>query len=196
MTPRARERLAPDKGPPASPGPPATRPDFSVAGLVGAELSAALHTLHRVLGSLGEDGRLSNEQTTELARALDQADQIARQSQQLARLSEGRVRQSLERVSLDQMVETALRDRRQILGEQCIVLTQSIRPVEIVVDPGLLFNLVETALDWAMHRGRHIAVTLEVKERPEHGLLSITASPGSAEQEPQSESPTAVPTLR
>ncbi len=108
---------------------------------------------------------------------MDLADQIARQSEQLARLSEGRVRQSHERVSLEQMVTTALRDRHQALGERGIVLEQSIRPVEIVVDPGLLFNLVETALDWAIRHVRHIAVTLGVKEGPEHGLLSATASP-------------------
>lgn len=107
---------------------------------------------------------------------MDLADQIARQSEQLARLSEGRVRHH-ERISLEQRATTALRDRHQALGERGIVLEQSIRPVEIVVDPGLLFNLVETALDWAIRHVRHIAVTLGVKEGPEHGLLSATASP-------------------
>ena len=159
----------------------AVRPDFSVAGLVGAELAAALHTLHRVAQTLGDEGRLSGEEAAELARALDQADQLARQSQQLARLSEGLLRQSHERVSLDQMVEAALRDRQQTIDARGIMVQQSIRPVEIVVDPGLLFNLVETALDWAIERGRHVAVTLAINDWPEHGLLSITADLGDAE---------------
>jgi len=101
-----------------------------------------LHTLRRIIQALGESDRLSAGEARELEQALEQANLIVRQSQQLARLSEGRLRQSHERVSLDQMVQSALQERHATFQERGIQLAQAIKPVEIVVDPGLLSNLV------------------------------------------------------
>jgi K+-sensing histidine kinase KdpD len=118
------------------------RTDFGIAGVIGAELSMPLHTLRRIIQALGESDRLSAGEVRELEQALEQANLIVRQSQQLARLSEGRLRQSHERVSLDQMVQSALQERHATFQERGIQLAQAIKPVEIVVDPGLLSNLV------------------------------------------------------
>ena len=126
------------------------RTDFGIAGVIGAELSIPLHTLRRIIQALGESDRLSAGEARELEQALEQANLIVRQSQQLARLSEGRLRQSHERVSLDQMVQSALHERQDAFQERGILLAQAIKPVEIVVDPGLLSNLVETAIDLSL----------------------------------------------
>jgi hypothetical protein len=160
------------------------RTDFGIAGVIGAELSMPLHTLRRIIQALGESDRLSAGEVRELEQALEQANLIVRQSQQLARLSEGRLRQSHERVSLDQMVQSALQERQDAFQERGILLAQAIKPVEIVVDPGLLSNLVETAIDWAMDNSVHVAVNLAISAWPEHGLLSIAATRRADPPEP------------
>jgi hypothetical protein len=53
-----------------------------------------------------------------------------------------------------------------------------------VVDPGLLSNLVETAIDWAMDNSVHVAVNLAISAWPEHGLLSIAATRRADPPEP------------
>ena len=109
---------------------------------------------------------------------------IAHQSQQVARLAEGRLRQSHERVSLDHLVKTALDERRPRFRELGVDVSRDIKPVEIVVDPGLLSSLVETALDWALLQGRRLDVTLGIKAGPEHGLLVIKTCRGAEPADP------------
>ena len=166
----------PGHSPSKQAGAGSSRVDFSIAGVIGAELSAPLHSLLQVFHALGDSNRLSSDERRTLEEAWEAANRIARQSQQLARLAEGRLRQSHERVSLDEMLESALRERRQVFLARNIQLEQSIKAVEIIVDPGLLSNLVHTALDWALHGSQQVSVTLGINDWPEHGLLSITAA--------------------
>ena len=120
-----------------------------------------------------------------MLQAVEMAGNIARQSQQLARLAEGRMRQSHERVALDLLVENALKERQAFFQTRRIEVNSSIKSVEIVVDPGLLSNLVETALDWAGQDSGQLVVDLGVSKWPEHGVLSIKAR--HAERPPGSE---------
>lgn len=140
--------------------------------MIGAELSAPLHSLLQVFHALGDSNRLSSDERRTLEEAWEAANRIARQSQQLARLAEGRLRQSHERVSLDEMLESALRERRQVFLARNIQLEQSIKAVEIIVDPGLLSNLVHTALDWALHGSQQVSVTLGINDWPETTVCS------------------------
>jgi hypothetical protein len=167
---------------PAGPGNPRT--DFGIAGIIGAELSTPLHTLRRGVQALGDSGRLSAKKVHELEQALELASLIVRQSQQLARLSEGRLRQSHERVSLDQMLQSALHERQSDFQARGIQIAQAIMPVEIVVDPGLLSNLVDTAIECAMDNSVQITISLTTSAWPEHGLLAIAARCNAAPQEP------------
>ena len=150
-------------------------PDLAIAGVIGAELSDPVHAMRRLVQGFRDTGQMSSTDLAALSQAIDEAGAIARQSQQLARLAGGRLRQSHERVSLDHLVETALRERQPLYQERGIEVHRTIKPVEIIVDPGLLSNLVETALDWALPRCDRLVVSLGINSWPEHGLLSIKA---------------------
>ena len=57
-----------------------------------------------------------------------------------------------------------------------IEIHRNIKPVEIIVDPGLLSSLVEAALTWGCSQGKLVVVSLGLKNWPEHGILAIKAS--------------------
>jgi hypothetical protein len=158
--------------------------DLRIAGVIGAELSESIHTMRRIVQAFHDTHRVSRAEMAELVIALEEASSIAHRSQQLARLSEGRLRQSHERVSLDLMVEAALNDRVDRFKQRGIEVRRAIKPVEIVVDPGLLSDLVDTAMDWALQRNQRIFVSLGINHWPEHGLLTIRTSQTVSTQGP------------
>jgi CheY-like chemotaxis protein len=189
--------MAPE--PPSSPPGPAPKkaaaraatsePDLRIAGIIGAELSESIHTMRRIVQVFHETHRVSRVQMAELVLALEDASAIAHQSQQLARLAEGRLRQSHERVSLDLLVDAALDDRLKRCQQRGIEVRRAIKPVEIVVDPGLLSDLVETAMDWALQRHQRMDVSLGINHWPEHGLLTIRTSQAVSTHEPDYPTP-------
>jgi hypothetical protein len=152
---------------------PATRerPDYVLAGVIGLQLSEPLADMQRIVHDLISTGKISRAQVQELSGAIETARRVAMQSQQLARLSRGRLRQSHERLALDGVVKQALAERHQFFHQRGIELVQRIKRVEVIVDPGLLSSLIEAAIDWVSDRGRRLTVSLEIKHLPEHGLL-------------------------
>jgi hypothetical protein len=171
--PSSKPARAPTKTVPGADTPAA---DLSIAGVIGSELSESVHAMRRIVQGFHDTNRVSRLEMAELVLALDKAGTIARQSQQLARLAEGRLRQSHERVSLDFLVESAVKERQQQFRERGIDVKCAIKPVEIVVDPGLLSNLVDTAMEWALQNGQRLAINLGINQWPEHGVLSFRSS--------------------
>lgn len=147
------------------------RPDYVLAGVIGLQLSEPLADMQRIVHDLISTGKISRAQVQELSGAIETARRVAMQSQQLARLSRGRLRQSHERLALDGVVKQALAERHQFFHQRGIELVQRIKRVEVIVDPGLLSSLIEAAIDWVSDRGRRLTVSLEIKHLPEHGLL-------------------------
>ncbi|RZI99137.1 MAG: hypothetical protein EOP39_25350 [Rubrivivax sp.] len=132
--------------------------------------------MKNIIDEFSQTRRISRVQLGELQNAIARADKVARQSQQIARLGEGRLRQSHERLQLGALLEDAIHDRQDRIHRSGIELTRSIRPVEIIVDPGLLSSLLEAALDWALALGQRVSVSLSIKNWPENGQLIIKAS--------------------
>ncbi|HSV52011.1 MAG TPA: hypothetical protein VLJ57_07835 [Burkholderiaceae bacterium] len=153
------------------------RPDYVLAGVIGLQLSEPLADMQRIVHDLISTGKISRAQVQELSGAIETARRVAMQSQQLARLSRGRLRQSHERLALDAIVKQALAERHQFFHQRGIELVQRIKRVEVIVDPGLLSSLIEAAIDWASERGHRLTVSLEIKHLPEHGLLVFKSSP-------------------
>lgn len=147
------------------------RPDYVLAGAIGLQLSEPLADMQRIVHDLISTGKISRAQVQELSGAIETARRVAMQSQQIARLSRGRLRQSHERLALDAVVKQALAERHQFFHQRGIELAQRIKRVEVIVDPGLLSSLIEAAIDWASDRGHRLTVSLEIKNLPEHGLL-------------------------
>ena len=146
--------------------------DFELLGEIGAELSMPLNTMRVFVQKVREAQGVSEQQMDELAGAIESANQIARNSQQIARLAEGRLRQSHEKVCLDVVLKQALAR----LDGQGIAFTSNIKPVEIIVDAALLSSLVEAAVNWGAAQGQPVMASLHIKSWPEYALLHINAA--------------------
>lgn len=177
--------VAPDPEPAYAP-PAAT--DYALFGQFGAELALPINTMREIVHIFSQNHRISHGQMQELVAAVESANEIAHQSQQIARLAEGRLRQSHEHLRLDQLLHQALHERMSVLQAWGIEVHCHIKQVEIIADPGLLSSLIDALLDWAyaQGKGQRLVISLGIKNWPEHGMLVIKATPiaGSVRQGP------------
>lgn len=156
---------------------PITDPsDFMLSGTIGAQLSEPLAAIDQVVQDFTRTRSISRSQIKILREGIALARRIAMQSQQISRLASGRLRQSHERLSLDSIVNQALDDHAKAFKLSGLELYRHIKPVDIIVDPGLLSSLIDAAIDWAAERAQRLVVTLEIKNWPENGLLWLKAS--------------------
>lgn len=150
---------------------------YALVSQIGVELSLHVNTMRQIAQDFTQNHQVSDGQLLALKAAVESANDIARQSQQIARLAEGRLRQSHERIRLDELVHQTAKERMAVLQPRGGALHCNLKAVEIIVDPGLLSSLIDAALDWAGAQGPRLVILLDVKNWPEHGLLVIKASP-------------------
>ena len=150
--------------------------DYVLSGVIGRQLSVPLANMQKALEEINNTQLLSLTNMMVLRAGVNLANTLAMQSQQIARLASGRLRQSHEKLKLDILLSTALQERAETFRNHGIEIFQRIHPVEVIVDAGLLYSLIEAALDWACGLGRKLTVTLEIKNWPEHGLLILKTS--------------------
>lgn len=148
-------------------------PGLHVPAVIGAELSRHVADMEAVLADFQGARYISRTELGALRKGLAGAGRIARQSQQLSRLAGGRLRQSHERLSLHELVAQVLKDGAKHLRAAGVEVEPHLRQVEVIVDPGLLMSLLETAVDWAAARGQRIQVWLDMKNWPEHAVLLL-----------------------
>lgn len=163
-------------GPPARAAPMAVPTGPELAGAIGAELAAPVTRMTQALQALRARNAVDDAELAPLDEAVEQVHQIALRSQQVARLAAGRLRQSHEKLALHTILHDVLLDHHARFTARGIVVSQYLRPVEIIVDPGLLVSLLESAIDWAAEQGSHLLVKLSMKNWPENGLLVIRAA--------------------
>jgi len=152
------------------------RADYMLAGIIGAQLSEPLSVMQYVVQEFTRTRKISRSQMHQLQIAIETARTVAKQSQQIARLAGGRLRQSHERLSLDAVINQALDQRAEVFQQRGVELYRNLKPVEVIVDPGLLSSLVDAAIDWAAEFGRRLVISLEIKNWPEHGMFFLKAS--------------------
>ena len=163
------------------------RMDFQLVGVIGTMLSDSLGSMQAVIDEMMLDGNVSRAQIARLTNSLDAARGVAMQSQQISRLGGGRLRQSHEKLKLDELLRDSLLERNKLFRQRGVELYHGLKPVEVIVDAGLLVCLVDAALEWALDMGRKLVITLEMKNWPEHGMLLIRASDRTAQNKPGSE---------
>ena len=150
--------------------------DYALSGVIGRQFSAPLARMQKALEEIETTQHFSPKNMMVLSSGVNLANKLAMQSQQIARLAGGRLTQSHEKLKLDTLLSTALEERAEQFRNGGIEVFQRINPVEVIVDAGLLYSLIEAALDWACGLGRKLTVTLEIKNWPEHGLLILKTS--------------------
>lgn len=152
------------------------RKDLALVGDIGLTLSDSVLVIQRVIEGLALNGPATPAQIAQLTFALDSVRTVARHSQQIARLGSGNLRQSHEKLKLDTLVSDTLQERAPLFRQLGVQVQHGIKPVEVMVDAGLLVCLLDAALEWALSMGRKLIITLEMKNWPEHGVLQIRAS--------------------
>jgi hypothetical protein len=162
--------------------PEASWDDMRLASVIGEQLSEPLAVMDQMLEEIRQRHALPFLQLQKLRDAINRARHIAMQSQQVARLAGGQLRQSHEKLSLDGIVHQALDDRALSFKRHHITLYRNLKQVEVIVDASLLWSLVDASLDWACEQGSQLVVLLDMKNWPEHGMLVIKATslPGAA----------------
>jgi hypothetical protein len=155
---------------------PESPADLPLVAQFAYEIAGPIDVMRGIILSFNRSHKITQTQMLALVSSVETAQQIARQSQQIARLSEGRLRQSHERIQLDELLQSALNERAPVFQASGIEVFRRIKPVELIIDPGLLFSLIETALDWAALHAKRVEVSLSIKNWPEHGILTIKAS--------------------
>ena len=117
---------------------------------VAAPLTAALERIHALIAT----GKIDRAGLRALRDEVEQARQTAMVGQQLARFASGRLRQSHERLQLATTLEGVLNHRQRETQARGITLKPALKPAEVLVDASLLFNLINTVIDWALANTR------------------------------------------
>ena len=172
--------------------PPQTAPNYALVGQFGAEMAEPINTMHHIVQEFNQSRHMSHAHMVSLVASVETALHLTRQSQQIARLAEGRLRQSHERISLDELLHQTLAGFAPALKARGIEIHRNIKPVEIIVDAGLLSSLVESAVTWGCSQGKRVVVSLGIKNWPEHGMLAIKASNPTATRGALAEADTVV----
>jgi hypothetical protein len=135
---------------------------------IAAPLSAALERVHGLIAT----GQIDRRSLRLLRDELERARRVGMTSQQIVRFASGRVRQSAERLHLTQTLQGVLAHRSRETQSHGIEIRQVLKPVEVIVDPALLFSLLNTLLDWAVtHAQGSIELRLDTKPWPVHARL-------------------------
>ncbi len=98
--------------------------------------------------------------------------------QQISRLAQNQVRQSHEKLSLQEVTQGLLTERQAEYTARGVLVNTRYKSVDIIVDPGLLVSLIASALDWVTEFGTVVRLATSMKNWPQHGQLSLIASQG------------------
>lgn len=158
--------------------PPQAWPELTAQ--IGREVSGPLSAaLERVI-QLTTTGRIDRDGLRALRAEIERARRAGMVAQQLARYASRRLRQSHERLNLASTLQSVLAQRSREVGSRGIQVRQSTRPIEVLIDPALLFGLLNALLDWAIECA-HASIDFGVDTRgwPAQGyvLCRFTQAP-------------------
>lgn len=145
----------------------------TLVGEIGAEIAGPLTSaLERIVGLISS-GQIDRHGLRALREEVEKARRVGIESQQLARLASGRLRQSHERVPVAEMLRGVLAHRaRETHARGIDIRLPSVKPAEVLVDAPLLFSLINTTLDWALDCARSsIELRVEHKTWPANARL-------------------------
>ena len=178
---------------------PAARADGDWRFLVtqiGEEIAGPLTAALERVYALTSTGAIDRQGLRCLREELEQARRVGIASQQIVRFATGRVRQSHERLHLTQTLQSVLAHRNRETQAHGLEVRQVLRPVEVIVDPTLLFTLLNTLLDWALaHAQSNIELRLDMKPWPAHARLSCRFRHTPPDLDPHDIGQAARPTL-
>lgn len=139
---------------------------------IGTEVAVALESALERVNALTHTGRIDRAGLRALREEVEQARRIGLTGQQVGRLSSGRVRVCEAEVDLSATLREALAQRSREIATRGLEVRQSITAATVVVDPTLLFTLLQAMFDWSFeHTSARIDVLVDVKGWPERAHL-------------------------
>jgi hypothetical protein len=154
-----------------------------ILGTIGEEVAHHLTEALELIVQSAANPRTFGQSLSRTHFVIDRLRRKAMALQQIARLAQNRVRQSHEKLSLQQVVQNVLNDRKAEFVAAGLVVNSKFKPVDIIVDPGLLMSLIGTAVDWVSEFGTVVRLSTGMKNWPQHGQLSLVAAQGVRTQE-------------
>ena len=141
---------------------------------VSAEVSGPLTSSMERVNALLTTGSIDPQSVRALRSEIERARGAGMIGQQLARFASRRLKQHPERVPLTQMLRDVLLQRARETQARGVQLKQQLlQPIEVIVDPSLLFSLLNTVLDWVLDCARsHIEFRIDMKPWPAYGRLT------------------------
>jgi hypothetical protein len=127
----------------------------------------------RALDFLVGAGRLRRAEAKALTDSLYRLRDTSLRAQQITRLAGGRIRQAKDRVSLAEVVDGLLRERRDEFAAKDAAVQADVAAVDVLLDPPVAVSLVDTLLDWALSFSR--SVQLDVQPPQPGGTARLVA---------------------
>lgn len=153
-----------------------------IAALMGREIAEPLSAALERVVQLTATGRIDRDALRALRSEVERARRVGIVGQQLARFASKRLRQSHERLDLGRTLQALLTHRARELGDRDVTCAQGSRPVEVLVDPALLFSLLNAVIDWAVAAAStRVELRIDLKDWPPHGRLRCGFGPGPAD---------------
>jgi hypothetical protein len=123
---------------------------FALVGEFGADVAGPLTAALERIDSLSLSGRIVRADLKALRDEVQQARQAGMLGQQLSILASGAVRPAPERLVLDEVVQSVLRQRSSEVPQQPIGITVATQQADVMADPSLMFCLLGALFDWAL----------------------------------------------
>src|SRR5882672_10720133 len=157
-------------------GAPAADPESErwrdLVGTVGCEIASPLTAALERIHALVTTGRIDKASLRALRDEVEAARRAGMIAQQLTRFASGRLRQSHEQLSLADTLNSMLTHRAGETTARGIVVKPSLKSADVVVDPSLLFSLLNTILDWALaHARSDVQFRVDLKAWPTQARL-------------------------
>lgn len=128
---------------------------------VGSEIASPLTAAMERIQTLIATGRIDRTSLRALRDEVEGARRAGMIAQQLTRFASGRLRQSHERLSLAQTLQSALDQRPRETAKRGIALKPPTAAADVIVDASLLFSLLNALLDWTLTLARS-NITFEI----------------------------------
>lgn len=144
-----------------------------VVNEVGREIASPLTMALERIHALTTTGRIDKASLRALREEVEAARRTGMVAQQLTRFASGRLRQSHEQIVLADTLNALLQHRSRETVARGIVVKPKLKTANVVVDPSLLFSLLNSVLDWSLaHARSDIEFVLDMKTWPSHARLA------------------------
>jgi CheY-like chemotaxis protein len=167
----------------AMPASPTTEQDASdtrwpaLFARIGQEIAGPLTAALERVNTLNATGRIERPSLRMLRQEVEDARRAAMVGQQLARYAAGPVRQSHERVALARLLDEVMAQHDHEAHARKLQLRKVLKPAEVIVDPSLLYSLLNTLLDWAlMNATTAVEVSIDQKAWPAPARIQCSFS--------------------